>query len=130
MSQAGASSRSELRGGRRRNAFIAPRQKWKLAWVSRLWLFSRRLVFVSTLHQDERIMVGQYHSRVLCRCGCRGSHTAQAILDKIAYDFRVAAGGAWPDADSTGVPWPEGSWRSRMSGRPLFPSQFGFGHCR
>ena len=82
-------------------------------------------VFVSNLHQDRRILVGQYHYRMMCRCGCRGTHTIQCILEKIAWDFRVAATGIWPSVDASGKPWPEESWRRAVAGKPMFRSRMG-----
>ena len=67
---------------------------------------------------------------MLCRCGCRGAHTVQALFDKVAYDFRVAALGEWPTVDSEGKPWPPHSWRARVAGSPMFPSKHGYGNCR
>ena len=42
------------------------------------------------------------------------------MWDVIAWFFRVAGEGVWPDTDYGGVPWPEDSMRARLAGEDMF----------
>ena len=50
-------------------------------------------MFASVLHRTDRVPLCTLHERQMCKCGCRGSHTFQALWDKIASDFRVGVEG-------------------------------------
>eukprot|EP00959_Pyramimonas_sp_CCMP1952_P385922 8088081-Pyramimonas_sp.AAC.1 len=50
-------------------------------------------IFASVLHRTDRVPLCTLHERQLCKCGCRGSHTFQALWTKIASDFRIGAEG-------------------------------------
>ena len=46
-------------------------------------------VTVNSLFDNTRIPVGSFHRNLFCRCGCRGAHTFQPIMDLIAWIFKV-----------------------------------------
>ena len=77
-------------------------------------------ISMSSLFLPTRVPFGSYHKRIFCKCGCRGAHTLQPILDAVAWVFRVLATGLWPETDYYGNPWPEHSWRHLMAGAELF----------
>ena len=85
------------------------------------WSITTRM-FMSCLHRSERIPVTSLHARSRCRCGRRGAHAIQPLMEVIAYHSRCAAAGEWPDVDFYGRGWPEDSIRKMMSdrGRPFF----------
>ena len=55
-----------------------------------------------------------------CKCGCRGAHTFQVIMDAIAWMFRVMDSGKWPAASYYNQAWAPDSWRSQKAGDDLF----------
>ena len=75
-------------------------------------------ISISSLFLPTRAPFGSYHKRIFCKCGCRGAHTLQPILDAVAWVFRVLATGLWPETDYYGNPWH--SWRRSMAGAQLF----------
>ena len=48
-------------------------------------------ISMSSLFLPTRAPFGSYHKRIFCKCGCRGAHTLQPILDAVAWVFRVLA---------------------------------------
>eukprot|EP00959_Pyramimonas_sp_CCMP1952_P454588 9470126-Pyramimonas_sp.AAC.1 len=42
------------------------------------------------------------------------------MWEAIAYFFRVADEGVWPDKDYYGQPWPQGSRRALLAGKDMF----------
>ena len=77
-------------------------------------------IYVCSLFDYERIPVGSYHKRLFCKCGCRGAHTFQVIMDAIAWMFRVMDAGEWPALDYYNQEWAPDSWRKQKAGDPLF----------
>ena len=82
-------------------------------------------IFISCLHDTERIPFGSFKKRLFCKCGCRGAHTFQVIMDCLAWMCRVCAEGRWPAKNYYGKPWAEGSWRKDMAGKDLFCGNHG-----
>ena len=77
-------------------------------------------IYTCSLFDNERIPAGSYHKRLFCKCGCRGAHTFQVIMDAIAWMFRVMDFGVWPATDYYNQAWPRDSWRSLRAGDDLF----------
>lgn len=57
---------------------------------------------------------------MICKCGCRGSHTVQALWNVLAWQLRIASEGVWPRRDFAGAEWPAESARAVRAGKPLF----------
>ena len=82
-------------------------------------------ITISSPFINMKIPFGSFHKRLFCRCGCRGAHTFQPLIDVLAWIFRVIAGGRWPSKDYYEKPFPESSWRSMKAGKFLFEGKIG-----
>eukprot|EP00959_Pyramimonas_sp_CCMP1952_P392028 8214746-Pyramimonas_sp.AAC.1 len=83
----------------------------------------RKRIFAACVHRRRRVPVTVLHYRTLCRRCCRGARTLQRAWEIVAYYYRVCLDGQWPRADFLGNPWPPGSVRSKLAGKPLFECQ-------
>eukprot|EP00959_Pyramimonas_sp_CCMP1952_P297165 6216754-Pyramimonas_sp.AAC.1 len=80
-----------------------------------LW---RAVFFCSVIGVERRVPLGSHPGSVMCKCGCRGAHAIQRLLEVIAWAFNVCSGGAHPSLDARGRPWEAGSRRALLANTP------------
>ena len=57
--------------------------------------------------------------RSCCACGCQARHTFEAVFRVIVWSLVARMAGVHPYRDHNNVPWPEGSKRADLAGKPL-----------
>ena len=75
-----------------------------------------------------RVLTGTHRRRVwiaalgksqLCKCGCFGRHTFDALFAIVSWSMRHLLIGVWPETDHLGRRFSKSDWRSGMAGKPL-----------
>lgn len=60
----------------------------------------------------DRVLFALTEKQFLCRCGCMGRHTVNAIMNIFVWGMSVALGGEWPDCRHDNEPWGKSdNWR-------------------
>ena len=69
----------------------------------------------------QRVWIACVKKSKLCRCGCSGRCTVNAIYDIIAWSAKALLVGKWPalDHEGRGFTRPEDTWRRERAGGPL-----------
>jgi hypothetical protein len=67
----------------------------------------------------QRFWITCFNKTQVCRCGCFGRCTFEAVFNVVAWSFRALLVGEYPAFDHTGTPFAKDSYRGRLAGRKL-----------
>ena len=78
-------------------------------------------IFIENFISGQRYAIGVIRKKLLCRCGCRGFCSINAILSFVAWSFRCMRDGYFPSRRHDETPWVESDHlRAEWSGEPMF----------
>ena len=82
---------------------------------------SLQLLVMTLISGNHSFMwwVVAFGKQVLCRCGCKGRHTYDAMWSVLAWSFRAAAAGIHPRVDHLGAAFKPGTPMAQLAGRPM-----------
>ena len=66
----------------------------------------------------QRLWITTMKKNRICRCGCKGLHTFEAIFKVVAWSAKALILGQYPKADHEDKPFTTG-WRKEQAGKPL-----------
>ena len=79
--------------------------------------------FAGSIYSDQSFCCALLRKADLCRCGCRGQHSIQAVEQALAWSFVWGAQGVWPIERHDKREWmfPRDGRRAAMGGQQLLP---------
>lgn len=73
---------------------------------------------LSGIHR-KRYWICAFPKRDMCRCGCFGRCSFDAVFEVVAWSLRALAAGVFPSVDHKGVPFPDESYRGKLAKKPM-----------
>ena len=70
-------------------------------------------ITIAAVFDKRKIPVISLHNRLICKCGCRGNHTTQVLMDHVAWLGQIFESGKWPAENYYGLKWDAASFRSQ-----------------
>ena len=97
---------------------IAPLSLWGDCAPYHTGVDSVLLLLFGFMSQGSRHWITCVNRALLCRCGCNGHHTLEAIWDVVGWSFSCLASGVWPHHDHLGRELRH-AWRRSKAGLPM-----------